>query len=188
MMQGKRRIAISLPATGEEEWQACREPLMSGWLTQGPKVAAFEKAFAARTRGCARLCGHLVHHRFASGARRARCRTGDEVIVPAFTPIATANVVLYCGATPVFADVARDTCNLDVASVAARITPRTRAVIAVHLFGRPVDMAELRRALPARVAIVEDAAGVRGRIGVERSPRGRTLERSPPSPSIRASR
>jgi dTDP-4-amino-4,6-dideoxygalactose transaminase len=92
-------IPISLPATGEEEWQACREPLMSGWLTQGPKVAEFERAFAER---------HLVGHALATTS----CTTalhlilagmgigpGDEVIVPAFTWVATANVVLYCGAT-----------------------------------------------------------------------------------------
>src|SRR5579863_6479674 len=108
-----RRIAISLPSTGEEEWQACREPLLSGWLTQGPKVAAFEKAFAER---------HGVRHALACSS----CTTalhlmlaaleigpGDEVIVPAFTWVATANVVLYCGATPVLVDVDRATFNLD---------------------------------------------------------------------------
>src|SRR3546814_6966126 len=93
-----RPIAISLPATGQEEWEAVREPLEGGWLTQGPKVAAFEKAFAAR---------HGVQHALATTS----CTTGlhlalaalgigpgDEVIVPAFTWIATAKVVLYCGA------------------------------------------------------------------------------------------
>src|SRR5580700_11179688 len=157
-----RKIAISLPSTGEEEWQACREPLMSGWLTQGPKVAAFEKAFAAR---------HEVAHAFAVTS----CTTalhlalaalgvgpGDEVIVPAFTWIATANVVLYCGATPVFADVARETYNVDPAEVARKLSPRTRAVIAVHLFGLCVDMDALRRVVPAHVAIIEDAACASG--------------------------
>ena len=101
----KRQIAISQPCMGEEEWQALREPIMSGWLTQGPKVAAFEKAFAER---------HQTKHAIACTS----CTTGlhlilvalgigpgDEIIVPAFTWIATANVVLYCGATPVFVDV-----------------------------------------------------------------------------------
>src|SRR4029079_11435897 len=100
----QRKIQISLPSTGEEEWQAVREPLMSGWLTQGPKVAQFEKAFAQR---------HQVKHALATTS----CTTalhlilagmeigpGDEVIVPAFTWVATANVVIYCGATPVLAD------------------------------------------------------------------------------------
>ena len=87
---------------------------------------------------------------------------GDEVIVPAFTWVATANVVLYCGATPVFIDVDPQTYNLDVAQITAKVTDRTRAVIAVHLFGRCVDMDALRAGLPADVAIVEDAACAAG--------------------------
>lgn len=158
----KRNIAISLPCTGEEEWQATREPLMSGWLTQGPKVAAFEKAFAER---------HQVPHALAvtsctTGLHLALAGLGiglgDEVIVPAFTWVATANVVLYCGATPVFIDVDPQTYNLDVAQITAKVTNRTRAVIAVHLFGRCVDMDALRAGLPADVAIVEDAACAAG--------------------------
>jgi dTDP-4-amino-4,6-dideoxygalactose transaminase len=155
-------IHISLPATGEEEWQACREPLMSGWLTQGPKVAEFEKAFAER---------HRVDHALAMTS----CTTalhlilaamgigpGDEVIVPAFTWVATANVVIYCGATPVFADVDRETYNLDPADVARKVTERTKAVIAVHLFGLCANIDAIRAAVPAGVAIVEDAACAAG--------------------------
>ncbi len=158
----RKVIQISQPSTGEEEWQATREPLMSGWLTQGPQVAQFEAAFAAR---------HGVRHALATTS----CTTalhlilaamgigpGDEVIVPAFTWIATANVVLYCGATPVFADVERDTYNIDPADVARRLSPRTKAVIAVHLFGLCVDMDALRRVVPAHVAIIEDAACASG--------------------------
>lgn len=162
MQMEKRNIAISLPCTGEEEWQATREPLMSGWLTQGPKVAAFEKVFAER---------HQVPHALAvtsctTGLHLALAGLGvgpgDEVIVPAFTWVATANVVLYCGATPVFVDVDRTTYNLDLAQVAAKVTERTKAVIAVHLFGRCVDIDALRTLLPAHVAIVEDAACAAG--------------------------
>lgn len=158
----KRVIQISLPSTGEEEWQACREPLMSGWLTQGPQVSRFEKAFAER---------HHVKHALAvtsctTGLHLALAGLGigpgDEVIVPAFTWVATANVVLYCGATPVFVDVDRTTYNLDLSQVAERVTSRTRAVIAVHLFGLCADVDELRRLLPAGVAIVEDAACAAG--------------------------
>lgn len=157
-----RQIQISLPSTGEDEWQATREPLMTGWLTQGPKVAAFEKAFAER---------HAIKHALATTS----CTTGlhlilaamgigpgDEVIVPAFTWVATANVVLYCGATPVFADVDRVTCNVDPVDVARKIGPRTRAVIAVHLFGLCADMDALRSVLPAHVPIIEDAACASG--------------------------
>ena len=161
-MSARPNIPISLPATGEEEWRACREPLASGWLTQGPKVAAFERAFAER---------HRVPHALATTS----CTTalhlilaaigvgpGDEVIVPAFTWVATANVVLYCGATPVFADVDRETYNLDPADVARRVTERTKAVIAVHLFGLCADIDALRGALPEGMPIVEDAACAAG--------------------------
>jgi dTDP-4-amino-4,6-dideoxygalactose transaminase len=157
-----RKIQISIPDTGEEEWQACREPLMSGWLTQGPQVSAFEKAFAQR---------HQVPHALAT----TNCTTGlhlilaamgigpgDEVIVPAFTWVATANVVVYCGATPVFCDVDPDSYNLDPEDLARRVTERTRAVIVVHLFGLCADMDAVRRALPAHVRIVEDAACAAG--------------------------
>lgn len=162
MTQKKRNIAISLPLTGEEEWQAAREPLMTGWLTQGPKVAAFEKAFAER---------HQVQHALAvtsctTGLHLALAGLGigpgDEVIVPAFTWVATANVVLYCNATPVFVDVDPQTYNLDIAQIASKVTDKTKAVIAVHLFGRCVDIDALRAALPAHVKIVEDAACAAG--------------------------
>ena len=160
-MKPPRTIQISLPATGEEEWQAVREPLMTGWLTQGPKVAAFEKAFAER---------HQVKHALAATS----CTTalhlilaamdigpGDEVIVPAFTWVATANVVLYCGATPVLADVDRSSFNLDPQDVARKVGPRTKAIIAVHLFGLCADIDAIRAAAPG-IPIVEDAACAAG--------------------------
>jgi dTDP-4-amino-4,6-dideoxygalactose transaminase len=157
-----RRIQIAAPVLGEEEWQALREPLESGWLTQGPKVAAFERAFAER---------HRVRHAVATTSATTGLHLalaalgigpGDEVIVPAFTWVATANAALYCGATPVFADVDRRTFNVDPADVARRVTPRTRAVIPVHLFGLCADIEVLRAVLPAGVAIVEDAACAAG--------------------------
>ncbi len=158
----KRTVPIALPATGEEEWLALREPLASGWLTQGPKVAAFEQAFAARHRVPHALattsCTTALHLALAA----LDIGPGDEVIVPSFTWVASANAVLYCGATPVLCDVDRTTFNLDVGSVVARLTPRTRAVMAVHLFGLCADMDALRRAVPAEVAIVEDAACAAG--------------------------
>lgn len=158
----KRTIQISLPKTGEEEWLATRESFETGWLTQGPKVAAFEKTFAKRhgsktalaTTSCTTAL-HLILAGLGIGP-------GDEVIVPAFTWVATANVVLYCGATPVFADVDIVTNNIDPIDVARRLTKKTKAVIAVHLFGLCADMDGLRAVLPDHVHIIEDAACAAG--------------------------
>lgn len=158
----KRFVPLALPATGEEEWLAVREPLLSGWVTQGPKVAAFEEAFAQR---------HQVEHALAvtsatTGLHLALAALGvgpgDEVIVPALTWVATANAVLYCGAAPVFVDVDPKTFNLDIGQVSSRVTGRTKAVIAVHLFGRCADVGALRAVLPEGVRVVEDAACAAG--------------------------
>jgi dTDP-4-amino-4,6-dideoxygalactose transaminase len=162
MSTGRRTIQISQPSTGEEEWLALREPLETGWLTHGPKVSAFERAFAER---------HQVPHAMAvtsatTGLHLAMLALGigpgDEVIVPAFTWVSTANCVMYCGAVPVFADVDRATFNIDVADVVRRVTARTKAVIAVHLFGLCANIDALRSALPPSVEIVEDAACAAG--------------------------
>jgi len=157
-----RQIQISLPSTGDEEWQATREPLTTGWLTQGPKVAQFERDFgefhgvkhALATTSCTTGL-HLILAALGIGQ-------GDEVIVPSFTWVATANVVLYCGATPVLADVDRRTYNIDPADVARKLGPRTKAVIAVHLFGLCADMDALRAVLPVGMPIIEDAACAAG--------------------------
>ncbi|MBO6769763.1 MULTISPECIES: DegT/DnrJ/EryC1/StrS family aminotransferase [unclassified Thalassospira] len=160
----KPNIQIALPCTGEEEWESVKAPILGGWLTQGPKVAEFESLFAEK---------HNVAHALATTS----CTTalhlalvaigvgpGDEVIVPAFTWVATANVVLYCGATPVFADVNRDTFNIDVADAIAKVTEKTKAVIPVHLFGLCADIDKLRRGLPSHVKVIEDAACAAGAI------------------------
>ena len=158
----KRIIQIAQPVIGEEEWYAAKEPILTGWLTQGPKVAEFEKQFAAR---------HNAQHALAvtsctTGLHLALAALGigpgDEVIVPAFTWIATANVVLYCGATPVFVDVHRTTYNIDPAQVAAKVTEKTKAIIPVHLFGLCADINEIRAVIPDHVKIIEDAACAAG--------------------------
>jgi perosamine synthetase len=157
-----RQVALSVPATGEEEWLAVRETLESGWLTQGPKVGAFERAFAERhavpyARAVSSATTGLHLALLALG-----CGPGDEVVVPAFTWVATANAVLYCGATPVFVDVDPATFNLDPEKLAACLSPRTKAVVAVHLFGLCADVDAIRARLPAHVALVEDAACAAG--------------------------
>jgi perosamine synthetase len=157
-----RRVQIAQPSMGDEEWQAVREPLVSGWLTQGPKVAAFEKAFAERHQVGHALattsCTTALHLALAS----VGVGPGDEVIVPSFTWIATANAVLYCGAKPVLCDVDPRTYNIDPVSVAANLTAHTKAVIPVHLFGLCADIDPLRALLPGHVKIVEDAACAAG--------------------------
>ncbi len=161
-MSQDRQIQISVPSLGEAEWQAMREPIESGWVTQGPKVAAFEAAFAELhgvTEAVATTSGTTALHLALAALGIS---PGDEVIVPSFTWIATANVVLYCGATPVFVDVDPVTFNIDVTSLRSALTPKTRAVIPVHLFGLCADMDAVREALPAGVAIVEDAACAAG--------------------------
>lgn len=158
----KRVIQIAVPTTGDEEWEALREPLNSGWITQGPKVTAFENRFA-EIHGASHALAvtscttglHLILAGLGIGP-------GDEVIVPAFTWVSTANVILYCGATPVFVDVEADTHNISVAEVAKAVTPKTKAVMAVHLFGLCADIDGLRSVLPAHVKIIEDAACAAG--------------------------
>ena len=158
----KRTIQIALPVTGEAEWQSVKESIMSGWLTQGPKVRKFEENFAEK---------HGVNHALAvtsctTGLHLALAAmgvgAGDEVIVPAFTWIATANVVLYCGATPVFVDVSTRTFNMDPEQVASKVTDKTKAIIPVHLFGLCADMDAIKSAIPKHVKILEDAACAAG--------------------------
>src|SRR4030042_2167333 len=160
-MVERRVIQISQPQTGEEEWLALRDPLMSGWLTQGPKVAAFEEVFARRhevryglaTTSCPTAL-HLILVALGIGP-------GDEVIVPAFTWVSTANVVLYCGATPVFVDVDRTTFNIDVTQISKKLSKRIKAILPVHLFGLCADIDAITEAVPG-IPIIEDAACASG--------------------------
>jgi len=163
----KRNIPISIPSMGVEEWEALRAPIESGWITQGPKVKEFEKMFAER---------HQVKHALAV----SNCTTalhlallacgvgeGDEVIVPAFTWVSTANAVIYCNATPVFVDIDPLTFNIDLSKIAEKVTSRTKAIIPVHLFGLCADIDYIKEHFP-QLKIVEDGAcaagsGLRGR-------------------------
>jgi perosamine synthetase len=152
-------IRLAWPDLGEEELAAVAEVLESGQLTMGPKVAEFEAGLAAVcevehavvvSSGTAAL--HLAVLALGIGP-------GDEVIVPAYTFPATANVVALAGARPVLVDVDPETMNLGPEAVAGAVTERTRAVLVVHLFGRPAPWEEIEAAVPAGVELLEDAAG-----------------------------
>jgi dTDP-4-amino-4,6-dideoxygalactose transaminase len=152
-------VPFAKPWFGGGETEAVGEVLSSGWLTQGPRVEEFERAFAARvgapeavaTTNCTTA---LQLSLYVSGVG-----PGDEVIVPSLSFIATANAVWQCGATPVFADIDPATCNLDPAAAEAAITRRTKAIMPVHQVGLPADM-DAFALLADRygLAIVEDAA------------------------------
>ncbi|MFT7157309.1 MAG: perosamine synthetase [Parvicella sp.] len=157
----KRNIPISLPVTGEEEWQALKEPLMTGWITSGPKVRAFEEAFAKR---------HQVKHAFAVTSATTALHLalvaleigpGDEVIVPAFTWVSTANVVMHQGAKVVFCDIDPTSFNIDPDKLSEKITSNTKAIMAVHLFGLCANMDAIKELAPG-IPIIEDGACAAG--------------------------
>jgi perosamine synthetase len=155
-------IRLARPDVGAEEAAAVAEVLESGLLTMGPKVAEFEAELA---RACDRP--HAVAVSSGTAALHLAVIAlgigeGDEVLVPAYTFPATANVVALAGARPVLVDVDPETMNLDSAQVETAVTKRTRAVMAVHLFGRPLDWEALEAVVPPPVALIEDAAGALG--------------------------
>ena len=157
-------IPPAKPIIGDEERAAVDRVLRSGMVAQGPEVAAFEQEFAehfvggrptvAVNSGTAGL--HL-------GLLAAGVGQGDEVIVPSFTFAATGNSVALTGGAPVFADIEPDTFTLDPAAVEAAITDKTKGILAVHLYGHPARMRELREIADRRgVALYEDAAQAHG--------------------------
>jgi perosamine synthetase len=160
----RERIPVNEPLIGERERAYVRDCIDSGWISsEGPYVARFEEAWAA-------YCG--VRHGVAVSSGTAalyaavgalRLAPGDEVIVPAFTIISCVQAVLAAGALPVLVDADRRTWCLDAEQVARRVTPRTRAIMAVHIYGHPADMTPLRRIADEHgLAIVEDAAEAHG--------------------------
>lgn len=158
-MDQNTSIPLTTPKFDEAEVNAVAEVLRSGWVTQGPMTKRFETLVASR---------HQVAHALATTSCTAALHLatmalqlgpGDEVIVPAFTWVTSAHCAEYVGAKAVFADVDPNTFNLDPAAVEAAITPRTRAIVAVHLFGLAAPMDEIM-AIAQRhgLAVIEDAA------------------------------
>jgi perosamine synthetase len=158
-------IPISVPLLGAEEKQAVLEAIDSGQLAQGARVEAFERAFAA-------YCG--VKHAIATSSGTTALQTavlahgigpGDEVVTTPFTFIASANAVVFAGAKPVFADILERSYNVDPSLIEKAITPRTKAILPVHLFGNPCDMEPIVR-IAARygLAMIEDACQAHGAV------------------------
>jgi dTDP-4-amino-4,6-dideoxygalactose transaminase len=161
-LRGARRssfLPFSAPAIGQEEIQEVADTLRSGWITTGPKTQQFEAAFrnlvgAADAVGL-NSCTAGLH----LGLRALGVQPGDEVITTPMTFCACANVIEHLGAIPVLADVEPDTLNLDPKAVEAAVTPRTRAILAVHYAGHPVDLDPLQDiAATHGLAMLEDAA------------------------------
>jgi perosamine synthetase len=156
-------IPIARPLISNEEKQAVIEALESGQLAQGSRVQAFEEAFAT-------YCG--VRHAVATSSGTTALHTallahnigpGDQVITTPFSFVATANAILFTGASPVFVDIEPETYNIDPQLVEAAITPRTKALIPVHLYGHPADMPALLEIADRHgLAIIEDAAQAHG--------------------------
>lgn len=160
---GEQLIPVAKPVLGGEEAAAARRAVLSGWVTQGPEVAAFEREFAryvGAEHACAvSSCTTALHLALLA----VGVQTGDEVITVSHSFIATANSIRYCGATPVFVDIERGSFNIDPTLIEAAITNRTRAILCVHQLGMPCNLETIltiarRRNLP----VIEDAACAAG--------------------------
>lgn len=156
-------LPFSMPSISEEDINAVCEVLRSGWITTGPKNSEFEQKFCAYT-GCRESVAlssgtagmHLIMQALGIGP-------GDEVITPSMTWVSTVNLIVLAGATPVFADIDRDTLMVSAESIRKCITPKTRLVIPVHFAGASADLDPIREIATERgILIVEDAAHALG--------------------------
>lgn len=159
MSEKDRFIPVARPWMDEREVQAAQRVILSGWVTQGPEVAAFEQEFAeyvGAQQACAvSSCTTALHLALLA----AGVQPGDEVITVSHSFIATANSILYCGAIPVFVDIQSTTFNINPSLIEENITERTRAILCVHQMGMPCDLKEI--VVIARkhsLMVIEDAA------------------------------
>lgn len=155
----RRTIPVARPVLDEAEADAARRVILSGWVTQGPEVAAFEQEFASfvgAPHACAvSNCTTALHLALAA----VGVGNGDEVVTVSHTFIATANAVRYCGAIPVFVDILETGFNIDPELVRRAITPKTKAILCVHQLGMPCDLAALVEiGRQQGIPVIEDAA------------------------------
>ncbi len=154
-----KTIPVARPSFGADEEKALLEALRSGWVSQGPRVAEFERKFAeyvgAPYAVAVSSCTTALHVALMT----AGIKSGDEVICPSLSFIATANAIVYAGATPVFADIDESTYNMDPAAIERAITPRTKAILVVHQIGLPSALDEIAEiARRHGLLVIEDAA------------------------------
>jgi dTDP-4-amino-4,6-dideoxygalactose transaminase len=152
-------IPIAKPYIGKEEAQYAYDTILTGWVTQGPKVQEFEEKFAAYTGAkyavAVSNCTTALHLSMIV----AGIGVGDEVICPSMSYIATANCIKYVGAIPVFAEVNSETYNIDVLDAEKKITSKTKAILIVHQIGMPADIDAFRALCDKyNLILIEDAA------------------------------
>jgi dTDP-4-amino-4,6-dideoxygalactose transaminase len=158
-MEPKMKVPIARTSLTQGEIESVLEPLRTGWLVQGPKVREFEEKWSSFTGAehsiAVTSCTTALHLSLAA----LGLQPGDEVIVPAFTWIATANVVEHLGGKVVFCDIDLNTFNIDTGQLAKKVTSKTKAIIPVHLFGLAAEMNEIIKvANQYGLWVVEDAA------------------------------
>src|SRR5688572_327450 len=155
-------LAFGRPHFSETEIEAVTRVMRSGWVGMGEETIAFERELAAAVGAPYVVTVNSCTSALFLSLLASNVGPGDEVICPSLTWCSTANAALYLGARPVFCDVDPDTLCITPESVSSRLTPRTKAVVAVHMGGLTVDIEALRAALPAHITIVEDAAHALG--------------------------
>ena len=154
-----RTLPVARPSLGWREEMAVLEVLRSGWVSQGPRVAEFERAFAEYVGAAHAVAVSSCTTALHLALLVAGIEPGDEVLCPSLSFIATANAIVHAGGTPVFVDIDRNTYNLDASRIEDAITPRTKAILAVHQMGLPCALDEIRDiAIRRGLLVIEDAA------------------------------